>query len=172
MDLHSREKDCIDNLKKWLKIDEEAWKQKSRIQWLSSGDSNSKFFFASVKQRRHINRIIFLYDDAGIKLTNPVTSLKRLWASIKIILALLLKLYLWLILGFLAPGLDGYNSVFFKKKTWNIVKDDIYAAAMDFFDNNKMCSKVNITAVTLVPKVKNASHVKSFRPIACLLCCV
>ncbi|XP_056688426.1 uncharacterized protein [Spinacia oleracea] len=65
-----------------------------------------------------------------------------------------------------APGIDGFNAVFFKK-TWGIIKTDVYAAVMDFFANKKMLKQVKCTTVTLVPKVPNPSKVKEFRPIAC-----
>lgn len=37
------EQDCSANLRKWLKIEESALRQKSRLQWLHSGDSNNIF---------------------------------------------------------------------------------------------------------------------------------
>ncbi|XP_021769703.1 uncharacterized protein LOC110733943 [Chenopodium quinoa] len=33
-----------------------------------------------------------------------------------------------------APGLDGYNSVFFKN-SWHIIKQDVYTTILDFFAN-------------------------------------
>ncbi|XP_056690314.1 uncharacterized protein [Spinacia oleracea] len=69
--LQVEEKRCTKDLIKWLSVEESALKQKSRINWLSNGDSNSRFFFASVKQRRNTNRISLLYNDQGLKLTDP-----------------------------------------------------------------------------------------------------
>ncbi|XP_021766230.1 uncharacterized protein LOC110730713 [Chenopodium quinoa] len=65
-----------------------------------------------------------------------------------------------------APGIDGFNSFFFKK-VWHVSKDDIYASVLDFFENGVLQRQWNCTSITLVPKVPNASHVKDFRPIAC-----
>ncbi|KAF7147859.1 hypothetical protein RHSIM_Rhsim03G0112800 [Rhododendron simsii] len=51
----------IQNLKWRLKLEwdkeEIFWKQKSRINWLQHGDKNTRFFHASVMQRRSTNRI-------------------------------------------------------------------------------------------------------------------
>ncbi|XP_021765923.1 uncharacterized protein LOC110730426 [Chenopodium quinoa] len=65
-----------------------------------------------------------------------------------------------------APGIDGFNSFFFKR-AWHIVKDDIYASVIDFFTKGTLPKQWNCTTITLVPKIPNASHVKDFRPIPC-----
>lgn len=65
-----------------------------------------------------------------------------------------------------SPGIDGFNSFFFKQ-AWPIVKFDIFDAVAEFFCSNSLYSPVNITTITLVPKVANACQVKDFRPISC-----
>ncbi|XP_019246270.1 PREDICTED: uncharacterized protein LOC109225918 [Nicotiana attenuata] len=65
-----------------------------------------------------------------------------------------------------APGIDGYNAVFFKK-AWGIMKNDVYEAVMDFFQTSHMPKIINCTTVTLLPKVTNPITVKDFRPISC-----
>ncbi|XP_056688055.1 uncharacterized protein [Spinacia oleracea] len=67
--LQEKERGHIMQLKKFLKVQECAWKQKSRIQWLQTGDSNSKFFFNAMKERHAKNSIDILYDSQGVKLT-------------------------------------------------------------------------------------------------------
>ncbi|XP_056690045.1 uncharacterized protein [Spinacia oleracea] len=62
---------CIKQLRHWLRIDEIALRQKSRIQWLKLGDSNNHFFFSTVKERVRFNSIAILYDDNGTKLVDP-----------------------------------------------------------------------------------------------------
>lgn len=51
-----------------------------------------------------------------------------------------------------APGLDGYNAVFFKK-TWKIIKHDIISTIQAFFDTGKLYKPLNCALVTLVPKI-------------------
>lgn len=65
-----------------------------------------------------------------------------------------------------APGLDGWNSLFFKK-IWHGVKHDFYRAILSFFDQIKMNQRVNLTCITLIPKVPNTDKIKLFRPISC-----
>ncbi|KAL2933146.1 hypothetical protein RDABS01_016265 [Bienertia sinuspersici] len=65
-----------------------------------------------------------------------------------------------------APGLDGYNSQFFKT-AWPIVGKDVIQAVRDFFVNRKLLKEVSITTLTMVPKVQTPSTVSEYRPIAC-----
>lgn len=44
-------------LEKWSNIEEKIWHQKSRIDWLTLGDSNTRFFHAYVKVRQNANAI-------------------------------------------------------------------------------------------------------------------
>ncbi|XP_019261680.1 PREDICTED: uncharacterized protein LOC109239556 [Nicotiana attenuata] len=59
------EKEMIQQLEKWDKIEESFYKQKSRIQWLQLGDTNSAYFFASMKRRMGQNQITKLIDSKG-----------------------------------------------------------------------------------------------------------
>lgn len=65
-----------------------------------------------------------------------------------------------------APEVDGFLVEFFTRN-WEIVKEDIVKAVKDFFSANRLPSMINITAITLVPKVKEPATVKDCRPIAC-----
>ncbi|KAL2933186.1 hypothetical protein RDABS01_016305 [Bienertia sinuspersici] len=65
-----------------------------------------------------------------------------------------------------APGLDGYNSQFFKT-AWPIVGKDVIQAIKDLFANGKLLKEVSITTLTMVPKIPNPSTVSEYRPIAC-----
>ena len=65
-----------------------------------------------------------------------------------------------------APGIDGYNALFFKH-TWKIVKKDVVKAVIDFFTKGKLFKPFNFTLVSLLLKVQNPQTVKEYRPIAC-----
>lgn len=64
------------------------------------------------------------------------------------------------------PGLDGSNACFIRTG-WDVLKDDVYSAVLEFFYTSKLHLPVNCTSVTLVTKVSKPSHIKEYRPIAC-----
>ena len=65
-----------------------------------------------------------------------------------------------------APGPDGFSSCFFKK-AWGTVGRDFTEAILEFFSSGKMLKQINHSALSLIPKSKNADKVEDFRPIAC-----
>lgn len=65
-----------------------------------------------------------------------------------------------------APGVDGFNSHFFKN-SWDTIKDDVYEAIYDYFTYGKIPKEVNVTYITLVPRVNVPAYVSDFRPISC-----
>lgn len=56
---------CTASLEKLYKEEELFWRQRSRIQWLQSGDRNSAYFHAATRTRRAINNISVIEDDSG-----------------------------------------------------------------------------------------------------------
>ena len=58
--LHSQEKACSLQLRKWLHVEESALAQKARIQWLKLGDSNNQFFFRAIKERLAYKLLFFI----------------------------------------------------------------------------------------------------------------
>lgn len=67
-----------------------------------------------------------------------------------------------------APGMDGFGSLFFKL-SWVTLKHYVHADVSYFFLTGKIPKKVNVTSITLVPKVSVPATVGDFRPIACCL---
>lgn len=74
--MQESEKRIREELNKWSAIEETIYKQKSRIQWLKLGDSNSKFFHASMKGRKAQNQITMLTkaDRTVIKEPNEIVT--------------------------------------------------------------------------------------------------
>ncbi|XP_019239440.1 PREDICTED: uncharacterized protein LOC109219434 [Nicotiana attenuata] len=67
-DLIEKEKALKGDLEKWILIEESIYMQRSRVQWLKLGDSNSAYFFAQMKNRSNLNGIQFLTNDMGVQL--------------------------------------------------------------------------------------------------------
>lgn len=56
-------------LEKAYKDEENLWRQRSRINWLQSGDRNTSFFHAATRNRRSQNRLTVLENEAGVAST-------------------------------------------------------------------------------------------------------
>lgn len=65
-----------------------------------------------------------------------------------------------------SPGIDGYNSFFFKTN-WDILGDEVSDAILDFFKTGKLIKELNVTSITLIPKSDCPKGVSDYRPIAC-----
>ena len=66
-----------------------------------------------------------------------------------------------------ALGPDGFG-VYFYRKCWNIIKNELMSMINDFYMNNLDIARLNYGVITLIPKVQDANDVKQYRPI-CLL---
>ena len=64
-----------------------------------------------------------------------------------------------------APGFDGYNFKFIREM-WDTIKDDIYDSVMEFFATGGSARPLNVTWVTLIPKVENPTSIEQYRPIS------
>jgi hypothetical protein len=66
-----------------------------------------------------------------------------------------------------APGPNGFTVTFFKK-LWKFIKPEILNMVSDFNNNILDLRRLNYGVIILVPKNKEASTIKQYRPI-CLL---
>ena len=64
-----------------------------------------------------------------------------------------------------ASGFDGFNFKFIREM-WEVIKDEIYDLVMEFFVDGCTLRHLNITWVTLIPKVENPSSIDDYRPIS------
>jgi hypothetical protein len=69
-----------------------------------------------------------------------------------------------------ALGPDGFNGKFLK--CWHIIKEDVYAVCLDFFNGTVNIEAINNSFITLIPKVNNLACVNDFRPISLINCVV
>lgn len=63
-----------------------------------------------------------------------------------------------------APGPDGVPARLLQKQ-WGLLKTDICRAVREFFRTGAMQEGVNDTTIVLIPKVKDPTNLKDFRPI-------
>lgn len=65
-----------------------------------------------------------------------------------------------------AHGIDGFNSCFYKH-CWDIIGDEVSEAILDVFRTGKLLKEINVTTLTLIPKVNCPANVTKFRPRRC-----
>nr|XP_016506828.1 PREDICTED: uncharacterized protein LOC107824548 [Nicotiana tabacum] len=66
-----REKQLLQNIEKWEKIQEQVIRQRSRANWIQLGDSNTKYFHAYMKSRQARNKVSYILTENQQKLTDP-----------------------------------------------------------------------------------------------------
>uniref|UniRef100_A0A803PAC6 Reverse transcriptase domain-containing protein n=1 Tax=Cannabis sativa TaxID=3483 RepID=A0A803PAC6_CANSA len=64
-----------------------------------------------------------------------------------------------------APGIDGFNSQFYKDN-WTFLRNDVINAALSFLNGDGDIAPLNTTLITLIPKVKNPTVLTEYRPIS------
>ena len=64
-----------------------------------------------------------------------------------------------------SPGPDGFGGGFFRH-SWDIIRSDLLRMFSEFHRHGKLCSGLNSTFISLIPKVQNPQHVGEYRPIA------
>ncbi|XP_019108013.1 uncharacterized protein LOC109136392 [Beta vulgaris subsp. vulgaris] len=69
--LQMEERQLYNQYRHWSKVDDSILKQKSRIDGITHGDTNSKLFFIAAKVRKARNNISVLYNDQGVLLSKP-----------------------------------------------------------------------------------------------------
>jgi hypothetical protein len=66
-----------------------------------------------------------------------------------------------------AHGPNGFGASFFKK-FWNLIKGDLIMMFSDFYAGKLDIQRLIFGVITLIPKIKEASNIRQYRPI-CLL---
>ena len=77
-----------------------------------------------------------------------------------------IKEALWSIDDNKAPGLDGFNSKFYKA-AWPIISQDVITIIQGFLATGKLLKSWNNTAIIFIPKVSYPSKPGDYRPISC-----
>jgi len=169
--------------------------QKARCRWYKHGDSNSKFFHSIIRWRSMRN-VIMVVDvenqwcedpevvhreaknlfeerftathDFGVRLGSVEFKVLPLEISLSMIVAFSeeeLREAVWMCEGSKSPGPDGFNFNFIKKY-WDVLKQDILAAALCFQESGQFPKGCNASFITLVPKVRDPVTLDQYRPIS------
>lgn len=186
-------------LEKLLYQEEKHWSQRSRVNWLSSGDRNTAYFHKIASERRRHNNIHSLISDSGITLTrqddivlaitdyynglfrsqNPsidniekvvnhvIPSINQDMNSIleKPFTKEELQKALFYLNPSKAPGLDGFTALFYQD-AWDQIGNDVSESLLKILNGDETFTNRNPTIISLIPKIKNPSNLKDYRPIS------
>ncbi|GJV38923.1 sodium/hydrogen exchanger 6 [Tanacetum coccineum] len=154
-------------------LDEESFlRQKSKIEWLNAGDSNTAYFHKIVKSKCARNRIEMVRDSSNVlhegnTVASAFVSHYEQFLGIEGTTTPLDDHGALFSMGDdKAPGPDVFTAAFFKK-SWDIVGGEITIAIRDFFTNGKLLKELNHTIISLISKVSTPSKINDYRPISC-----
>ncbi|GJV04571.1 hypothetical protein Tco_1338140 [Tanacetum coccineum] len=180
-----------------LIMEEQFLKQKSKVEWLRVGDSNSAYLHKLVKGCVNRNRIDVVTDLAGDVVTGdgvPAAFVSHYEAflgqqgscfpfdSQELFLNRLdSNQALDMIKNVTAKEVK--DAIFsmgndkslgpegytacFFKESWDIMDNDVILTVQEFFTNGKLLKELNHTIIALIPKVASPSRINDYRPISC-----
>lgn len=183
------------HLQAWLIRRERIWRQRARSYGFSLKDHNTKFFHASTLVRRKKNEIVqlqignnlisgvhnlkkevfdyfekrFSQDDlpefdfdigTHARISDEQARFLEAMPSREEV-----KEAVWACGIDKSPGFDGFNFKFIREM-WEEIKEDIYEFVIRFLESGNEARAVNVTWVTLIPKIKNPLSIEDFRPIS------
>ncbi|XP_077231897.1 uncharacterized protein LOC143865141 [Tasmannia lanceolata] len=178
------------------KQEESLFHQKSRVNWLNLGDSNTEFFHSAMSMRRNQNQIQGIEDQNGEICTEPqgiadilvnhfscllnhnipmigdLPEPKHKLSSadaqdlIKLFSAEEIKEVVFKCDGNRAPGPDGFNGAFFKH-FWYLIGEEVTEAIQYFFRSGNLLPAFNTTFIALIPKCSGTSSLTNSDPSPC-----
>ena len=179
-------------------LDEERFlKQKSKVQWLDAGDSNTAYFHNIVKSKCARNRIELVRDAGNIlhegnAVAGAFVSHYEQFLGVEgdcspledhDLFSNVLDQHMADYMVRNVTDADIKEALFsmgddkapgpdgytaaFFKKAWNVVGKDVTSAIRDFFTNGKILKEINHTIISLIPKVPTPSKINDYRPISC-----
>ena len=179
--------DLLSQLRSLEEKEEAMLKQKSRVEWIKNGDSNSKFFHSKLRWRRAQNDLVGIrINDTWCDDPQRVKSQVKQFFKSRFEVPSECKLNLdgvsfrtisedenALLSGIISeaevlevvcqcgsskcPGSDGFN-FFFIKNNWEVIGKDVVRAILFFQSNGYISRGCNASFITLVPKKDNPSE--------------
>ncbi|KAL9663301.1 hypothetical protein QQ045_028141 [Rhodiola kirilowii] len=177
--LIQKEQDLVKDFRKLKEHQSLFYQQRSKIQWLQEGDSNSKFYHSFLKGRRSKNNISLVKDADGCIHTD-LRSIKSEFVNyFKTILAES-KSCRPIESSVIQRGnviadsqcrpliLEATDvEICFYRKNWNLIGKELCAAVRHCLKFNALPKGMNSAIIALIPKSKTASEPGDYRPIAC-----
>jgi mannosylglycoprotein endo-beta-mannosidase len=189
------------HLEKLLSAQCKYWKNRCSIRWIKVGEENTKFFHAMATQRYRRNTISGLKVDSGEVISDHQQMdgivfnkyKERMGVSKGINMSLDIAGFLPYVDGLenltrpfekeemdkiieympadKAPGPDGFNGLFLKKR-WHIIAEDLYKLANEFHAGQISLESLNSSFITLIPKTNSLETVNDYRPISLTNVCL
>ncbi|XP_071921792.1 uncharacterized protein [Coffea arabica] len=183
-------------LRHTLSVEEQFWSQKARVKWLRSGDRNTRFFHAVVRQRRvqgTIHRIkaasgVWVESDEDIA-SEAIAYFSDLFSGTSRPASDMLHLIPPVVSGEdnrildeaptieevhrVVKAMDGDSAAGpdgftgkFFTFAWEVIAQDVYAAVLSFFCGAELPRFITSTSLVLIPKVSSPQDFSKFRPIS------
>ncbi|KAJ0800754.1 putative RNA-directed DNA polymerase [Helianthus annuus] len=199
LDSHLRqlEAQCLQEFQS-AAYDEECFlKQKSKVEWLCAGDSNTKFFHNTVKVKNARTKIYSVMDSLGNRyegedVADAMVSHYMNFLGIEIPVQRLNSenLFTNVLSSDVADRMirqvtreEVKQAMFsigedkapgpdgytsaFFKHAWDVVGNEVTNVVLQFFENGKLLNQVNHTILALIPKKEVPDSVVDYRPISC-----
>ncbi|GAU22346.1 hypothetical protein TSUD_106740 [Trifolium subterraneum] len=146
------------------------WKEKANLHWHLEGDRNTKYFHRIAKIKTSTKMITSLQDGEHEPLLAEEVIPKMITDEINYLLTMLpshqeIKAAVFALNRDSAPGPDGFGAFFFQHY-WEILKNDVFNAVLEFFNTSWILPGFNSNIIALLPKVSNATSIDQYRPIA------
>ncbi|GKD72833.1 hypothetical protein Tco_1331115, partial [Tanacetum coccineum] len=129
-------------------------------------DENSKFFYGTLNKKRK-QLLVRDIKSSGLWLEDPMAMVSQ--HELKILESEVsleeIKEVVWDCGSDKSPRPDGFSFGFIKRY-WNMMKNDIFAAISEFFNNGDIPIGCNASFITLIPKIESPLVVNDFRPIS------
>ncbi|WJX12769.1 hypothetical protein P8452_03227 [Trifolium repens] len=146
------------------------WQEKSRLNWHLEGDRNTKYFHKLAKIKTTTKQIHSLQDGETESFLAEEVIPSLVTDNLNALLTVLpshseIKSVVFALNRDSAPGPDGFGAFFFQHY-WEIVKNDVFNAVLQFFTSSWILPGFNSNIIALLPKFPEASSIDQYRPIA------
>ena len=180
-----------------LLLQEDAyWRQRAKTHWYKDGDLNTKFFHASATARKKVNRITYLENNDGVRVTDEVGMANmakeyfhELFQAKESVTTLVLNVLRQVIIAddniqLTVPfWIEEFKEAMFSMQPdkcpgpdgfnpgfyqhfWRLCSPDIFQECVSWLTQSQISASLNATNIALIPKGTEQRSMKDWRPIA------